>query len=221
LISKNPSDQNEKHIKQDIYYLENIEQLEAISDPILYRMYFTMMTEPKTGAQLARALDISRARAHYHLNILKEVGLVTFYGEGTSHGITEKYYQPIAGYLDFSRLMPQDQETIVPNEVTLRSFKAAIKFVANLLDSSREGIAHLKVHEGLGIGFHYILNTELTPDQFRLVKEELIALKNHIIEMERENEHSDEDIPLVNCRTTLFLTPMSDDLLEAELENEE
>jgi DNA-binding transcriptional ArsR family regulator len=62
---------------QDIYYLERIEQLEAIADPIRYRMCL-MMTEPRTGAQLARALGITRARAHYHLNKLKEVGLVTF-----------------------------------------------------------------------------------------------------------------------------------------------
>ena len=211
---------NEKNTIQDVYYLESIEQLEALSDPIRYRMYFLMIDGPKTGAQLARALGVSRARAHYHLNILKEVGLVTFYGEGTSHGIIEKYYQPIAEYLDFSRLIPKDQQSLVPNEVTLRSFKTAIKFIANLLDSSREGLAHLKVHEGLGIGFHYILNTQLTPDQFRLVRDELTTLKDRIIEMEHENEHADET-PLVNCRVTLFLTPVSDDLLKAESENEE
>lgn len=206
--------------KKDIYYLEDIEQLEAIADPIRYRMYF-MMTAPRTGAQLARALGISRARAHYHLNILKEVGLVKFCGEGTSHGIIEKYYQQIAAYVDFSRLIPKDQQTLVPNEVTLRSFKAAVGFIANLLDWSQEGIAHLKVHEGLGIGFHYILNTEFTPDQFRLVREELAALKDRIIEMEHENEHSDERAPSVNCRLTLFLTPVSDELLEIEPESEE
>ncbi len=218
--SEEPSNEDGKSTVQDIYYLENIEQLEAISDPIRYRMYFIMMNGPRTGAQLARALEISRSRAHYHLNILKEVGLVTFYGEGTSHGITEKYYQPVAGYLDFSRLLPQDQENLVPNEVTLRSFKTAIKFIANLLDSSQEGIAHLKIHEGLGMGFHYILNSRLTPDQFRIVKEALIALRNRMIEMERKNESSEKDIPLVNCRTTLFLTPMSDDLIEPAKENE-
>lgn len=210
---------DEQHTLQEIYYLENTEQLEAISDPIRYRMYF-MMTEPKTGAQLARALGISRARAHYHLNILKELGLVRFYGEGTSHGITEKYYQVVAEYLDFSKLIPKDQQTLVPNEVTLRSFKAAVGFIANLLDTSREGLNHLKVQEGLGIGFHYILNSKLTPNQFRIVREDLATLKDRIIEMEHENEHSGESLPLVNCRVTLFLTPVSDDLLETEPENE-
>ncbi len=205
-----------RHTIQDIYYLENIEQLEAIADPIRFRMYF-MMAEPKTGAQLARALGISRARAHYHLKILKKVGLVRFYGEGSSHGITEKYYQMVAHYLDSSRLIPKD---LVPNEVTLRSFKAAVKFIANLLDTSREGISRLKVHEGLGIGFHYTLSTRLTPDQFRLIKDELATIKNRIIEMERENERSGDNLPLVNCRATLFLTPISDEL-ETEPENTE
>jgi DNA-binding transcriptional ArsR family regulator len=212
--------ENTEHTIQDIYYLENIEQLEILSDPIRYRMYL-MMAEPKTGAQLARALEISRARAHYHLNILRDAGLVMFREEKLTHGMTEKYYQAIAHYLDFSNLIPKDQQDLVPNEVTLRSFKAAIGFVATMLDSSREGLDHVEVHNGLGIGFHYILNTELTPDQFKLIKEELVAIKDRIIEMERENARSDDLPPLVNCRTTLFLTPVSDDLLETEPKDEE
>lgn len=218
MSSENITNNIKKPVIQDIYYLENIEQLEAISDPIRYRMYF-MMNEPKTGAQLARALKISRARAHYHLNILREVGLVVSCGEGMSHGITEKYYQMVASYLDFSKVIPDDQQ--VPNEVTLQSFKTAVKFIANLLDTSREAVSHLKAYEGLGIGFHYILNSKLTPDQFRDVKKELVVLKDRIIEMEQENERSDEPLPLVNCRATLLLTPMSDSLLEMETDNSE
>lgn len=197
---------------QDIYYLENIEQLEAIADPIRFRMYF-MMKEPKTGAQLARALGISRARAHYHLKILKDAGLVRFCGEGSSHGITEKYYQMIAHYLDSSKLVPKG---FTPNETTFRTLKAMVRIIANLLDTSREGISRLKAHESVGIGFHYTLNTKLTPAQFKRIEGELIALKNRLIEMGRENERSGKDRPLVSCRATLFLTPIADDTLESE-----
>ncbi|MGQ9600706.1 MAG: ArsR/SmtB family transcription factor [Anaerolineae bacterium] len=200
---------------KDIYYLEKIEQLEAISDPIRYRMCL-MMAEPRTGAQLAHALGISRARAHYHLNILKDIGLVSFCGEGMSHGITEKYYQAVAKYFDFSKLIPKDEQSMQLDEVTLRSFRAAVRFIANLLDMSREGISHLKVQEGLGIGFHYILNTCLTPLQFRSLRDELAALKNRIIQMQREAEDSRQESDLVHCRITLFLTPVSEDL-EAEV----
>jgi DNA-binding transcriptional ArsR family regulator len=205
---------------REIYYLEDIEQLEAIADPIRYRMCL-LLSEPRTGAQLARALGVSRARAHYHLNILKDVRLVDFSHEGMSHGIVEKYYQAVAEYFDFSNLIPKDQQTLVPNEITLRSFKAAVAFISNLLEMSQEGISHLKVHEGLGIGFHYILNTQLTPEQFRLVREDFAALKNRIIELEQENEDATGDDGLVNCRITLFLTPVSDELLEAEFDNGE
>jgi DNA-binding transcriptional ArsR family regulator len=206
------------HTVQDVYYLENIEQLEAISDPIRYRMY-SMMTQPKTGAQLARALGISRSRAHYHLNILKDVGLVAFCGEGISHGITEKYYQVIALNLDFSNLIPKDHQGVVPSEITLRSFKAASKFIATMLDISRERIAKLEVHERVGIGYHYTLEPRLTPDQFQLVKDELVALKDRIVDMNRENWNSTESLPLVDCGVTLFLTPLSYGILETESGN--
>ena len=199
---------------EDIYYLENIEQLEVISDPLRYRMYFSML-KPKTGAQLARALKISRARAHYHLNILKDAGLVEFRQEKlSSHGITEKYYQAIAHYLDFSRLLPQGRD-LAPDKVTLRSFQVATKFLANLLDSSREGLAHLKAYDGLGIGFHSSLDLELTPEQFTAIKQDLCRIKDRLIEMDRANARSDEP-SLVNCKATLFLTPQSDDPLETE-----
>jgi hypothetical protein len=83
---------------------------------------------------------------------------------------------------------------------------------------SREGISHLKVHEGLGIGYHYILNTKLRPKQFRLLREDLAALKDRIIELEQENEHVADDDGLVSCRITLFLTPVSDELLGTEFD---
>lgn len=194
---------------QPICYLESIEQLEAIVDPIRYRMCL-MLTKPRTGAQLARALGISRARAHYHLNALKDVGLVTFCGERTSpHGIVEKYYQAIAEYLDFSRLLPSEEQTFAPDETTLKTFGAAIRFIANLLDFSREGITRLKAREGLGIGFHYTLNSNLTVDQFRFLRKELKAIKDRIIEMEHENHQSGEDPDRVNCQIMLFLTPLA------------
>jgi DNA-binding transcriptional ArsR family regulator len=198
---------NKGHIVQDTYYLENIEQLEAISDPIRYRMY-CMMVEPKTGAQLARALGISRARAHYHLNILKDAGLVVFYREGKSHGITEKYHQVVALNLDFSNLIPKNHRGVLPDEITLRSFRAASAFIATMLDISRERVAKLEVHEQVGIGYHYTLESQLTPEQFQQIKDELIAIKDHVVEMNRQNLNSDQELALVDSAITLLLTPM-------------
>lgn len=211
---------DEEHTIQDIYYLENIEQLEALADPIRSRMRF-MLEEPKTGAQLARALGISRARAHYHLKVLRDVGLVGFFGEGISHGITEKYYQMVAYNLDFSGLIPRDHPDPMSDEHMLRSITAAVKSITNMLDMSREGLSRLEVREGLGMGFHWVLRSRLTPDQFKAVREDLVALKDQVIDMELKNIRSGEALPLVNCRVTLFLTPTSNNRLNTELENEE
>jgi hypothetical protein len=62
------------------------------------------------------------------------------------------------------------------------------------------------------------LNTKLRPAQFRLLREEFVALKDRIIELENENERNGDDCPEVSCRVTLFLTPVSDDLNESGLD---
>lgn len=202
------SAEKERLTIQDTYYLESIEQLEAISDPIRFRMY-SLMIEPKTGAQLARALGISRARAHYHLRILKECGLAVFHGKGMSHGITEKYYRLIALNLDFSNLIPKNHHGVIPNEITLRSFQAASQFIATILDVSRERITKLQVHDRVGIGYHYTLEPRLSPEQFQQIKDDLARLKDRVVEMNRENMDAGESQSLVDCGLTLFLTPLS------------
>ena len=60
----------------DVYYIENISQIRAMAEPTRWRMLGLLWEQPMTGSQLARAINIPRTRAHYQLNILKEVGLV-------------------------------------------------------------------------------------------------------------------------------------------------
>ncbi|MEM5776492.1 MAG: helix-turn-helix domain-containing protein, partial [Anaerolineaceae bacterium] len=80
----------------DSYRLETVDQLKAISKPIRWRMLVLLIENPMTGSQLARALDIPRNTAHYHLHILEEAGLVTFEEERLNSGLVEHYYRAIA-----------------------------------------------------------------------------------------------------------------------------
>ena len=194
---------------QDVYYLETIEQLQAISDPIRYRMV-EMITKPMTGAQLARALDMSRARARYHLKLLEEVGIVKFVGEGMSHGITEKYYQVIGRMLNFSKLMPTYQDDIVADEMNLEVFSSISQFLAAMLDVSRESILKSEARESMSAGIWFDFASILKPEEIEYVKEKLSALREEILEMTRVNRHSTEPISVVEFRTTLFLTLLSD-----------
>src|SRR5438067_9401308 len=80
----------------DVYYIESITQVRAIAEPTRWRILDLLVVRPMTGSQLARALHIPRTRAHYHLNILKDVGLVELQHEQLHGGMVEKYYGAIA-----------------------------------------------------------------------------------------------------------------------------
>jgi DNA-binding transcriptional ArsR family regulator len=194
---------------QDVYYLETIEQLQAISDPIRYRMVI-MMTKPMTGAQLARALDMSRPRARYHLKLLEEVGVVKFVGEGMSHGITEKYYQVVGRMLNFSKLMPNYQEGIVADDMNVEVFSAISQFLAAMLDVSRESILKSEAKESMSQGIWFDFASILKPEEIEYVKGKLSDLREEIIEMTRQNRMTMEPISVMEFRTTLFLTLLSD-----------
>ena len=200
---------------QDVFYLENIEQLKAISDTIRYQMV-TMLTQPMTGAQLARKLKISRARAHYHLNLLKDVGIVQYYGEGQSHGITEKYYQVIGRMLDFSRLLQKTEQGMRLTDLTPETFKAVGDFLVTMLDVSRESIEKSDGIESLESGFWFDFISVLTPEQVADVKSELRTFREKIIQLTRENRRTKSLDELVEFRTTLFLTVLSDSTNEDE-----
>ena len=194
---------------QDIYYLETVEQLQAIADPLRYRMV-VMMTKPMTGAQLARALEMSRPRARYHLKLLEEVGVVKFVGEGMSHGITEKYYQVVGRMLNFSQLMPNYQEDIVADDMNVEVFSAISQFLAAMLDVSRESILKSEARESMSQGIWFDFASILKPEEIEYMKEKLSALREEIIEMTRKNRMTTEPVSVMEFRTTLFLTLLSD-----------
>lgn len=202
----------EKIEPRAVYYLENIEQLQAISDPIRYAMLIKMTAEARTGAQLARLMGMSRARAHYHLKLLERVGLVRFCGEGVVSGLTEKYYRAVGRMFDFTRLIPKADQDSLPNETSLAMFKTIGDFILTLLDASRESLLRSDGGAILGTGFFFDFTSVLTPAQYEAVKEDLRQIKNRILENTQENEKGQAEggtsSGLVEFRTTFFLTQL-------------
>jgi len=193
---------------EEVYYLKNLEQLQALSDPIRYSMVVMVAHAPMTGAQLARALDLSRARAHYHLKLLEKVGLVRFYGEDRNSGIVEKYYVAVGRMFDFTHLLPTGNPEMASHEVTARTLKNVTNFIVTMLDVSRQGFLKAKERPHVEVGFYYTFESWLKPDQYASLKAELNALKDRIIQMGHENEEMQgpPDGSLVKFRTNLFLT---------------
>lgn len=78
------------------YTFKSIKQIRAYGDSLRLRLIHLLIERPMTGSQLARKLDLPRQKVHYHLNVLKDAGLIVVYDEGYVKGLREVYYQPIA-----------------------------------------------------------------------------------------------------------------------------
>src|SRR5262245_56350391 len=107
----------------DTYYLESLEQLQILADPLRYRIV-DLLSEPKTGAQLARELGIPRPKIHYHLKLLAAAKLIRLC---PPNGASEMNYICVARMLSFTRLLP-DPQTIADKKVTAASYKAIADF---------------------------------------------------------------------------------------------
>jgi DNA-binding transcriptional ArsR family regulator len=81
---------------EDVFFFENIEQIQATADPIRWKILNLLIGQPMTGSQLARALGIRGPLAHYHLKTLEKANLVEFTEERPLGGVVERYYRAIA-----------------------------------------------------------------------------------------------------------------------------
>jgi DNA-binding transcriptional ArsR family regulator len=82
--------------RQDIYELETLEQVRALTDPLRLRIAETLTDTPMTVTQLGQQFGTAPARIYYHLRELERVGLVELVETREKGGILEKYYQTVA-----------------------------------------------------------------------------------------------------------------------------
>ncbi|WP_151759375.1 ArsR/SmtB family transcription factor [Dictyobacter vulcani] len=80
----------------EVYELQNLEQLRAISDALRVSILRILRDRPMTTKQLGDHLEMAPAKVHYHVRELEKVGLVQLVETREKGGILEKYYQPIA-----------------------------------------------------------------------------------------------------------------------------
>ena len=80
----------------DVYPLETIEQLRAISDALRIRIIELLKQQPMTVTQLGDRLGIAPAKVHYHVRELERVGLLRLVETREKGGVLEKYYRPVA-----------------------------------------------------------------------------------------------------------------------------
>jgi DNA-binding transcriptional ArsR family regulator len=187
------------------FELETVEQLQAISDPIRYRMVLLLREKAMTGAQLARALGLSRSRAHYYLKTLVDSGLVTLRGEKIDNGLIGKYYRSIANYFSYDRLASQSREKPADDPASILIYKAISNFALTVLETSRDNILQ---SEELARGYHFNFESDLTEEQYNIIINEIKTLADHLIKIKHENQQKRDPNASLLFRTTVFFTPI-------------
>lgn len=181
-----------------VFHLENLDQLRAVAEPTRYRM-MTLLSTPHTGAQLARIIGIPRARAHYHLKFLEQVGLVFLRSTDQTKNLTELYYQSRGHMLDFANLIPPDSD--MQNEITVQSFNAITEFLATMLAASQQSLLSGATEVGTGGGIWFDFDGVTTPEKFTTFVKKLKSLRDEILD-EPEPDEADTQ----RFRATLFLS---------------
>jgi DNA-binding transcriptional ArsR family regulator len=176
----------EYHI-EEIYFLESLEQLECLTSITRYKMISLLASKPTTGAQLARALEISRPKAHYHLKTLEKQGFVSRVDEILVNGILEKYYLARAKFFSFDKLEEFVEDHPGDNEYIQRWFRAKNQILINMLDISRENLSKTEISQNYSNNFEFDFKVRLTSEQVSEINAELSKLSERIRGMSKEN----------------------------------
>jgi len=86
---------------QDVHFIEKAEEAAEILKPARIEI-LSQLAEPITCPELARELGMTTQKVNYHMNILKEAGLVRLVEERRKRGTVEGVYQAVAKSFWFS-----------------------------------------------------------------------------------------------------------------------
>lgn len=153
----------------DLYVIEDIEQMRAISDTLRMRIAQLLSKEPMTVTQLGEKLGQSPAKVHYHVRELERVGLVRLVETREKGGILEKYYRTIARNVSVS---PSLLRSVAPDESV-----AAIQEMLDLMtrEATQALIAEIREKEH-GVGRISIQSLWMTIDEFRALDKQISDL---------------------------------------------
>ncbi len=176
----------------DVYVLETIEQMRALSDALRLRIVHLLARQQMTVTQVGAELGIAVGKAHYHVRELERVGLVRLVETREKGGVLEKYYRAVAR--DFSvpptllRELPVDEQittTSTALEAATREFLAAM---ATALRSGDPELGIMNYSEG----------------RILVTKDEFYALIRQVVDMLRPYSAPRPAVPEAVERAIIF-----------------
>ncbi|WP_071392867.1 ArsR/SmtB family transcription factor [Bacillus tuaregi] len=91
---------------EDIYYVEDLEQLKILSDPMRVKILWELDHGALTGKMLSVKLGLPASKMRYHLTTLEQAGLVEIERTEIKNGIVQKFYRPIARRISLKKITP-------------------------------------------------------------------------------------------------------------------
>lgn len=191
---------------QDTYFLENVEQLRSIAEPVRWQMLSLLIARPLTGAQLARLLKIPRARAHYHLKNLENSGLVHLVEERRRQHMIEHYYRAIAYNFRTDKVLALDAHS---NDDDAQAAGGALPgLIGSMLSLVQTDMSNPTVQAKLArLNYNIQGDLLLTYDQFEQMRFSLRKLVEQFRAFETLNAAGADNADLLPFRYTLLLTP--------------
>jgi len=193
----------------EVYRLENIDQLKAISKPIRWRMLVFLINTPMTGSQLGRALKISRTIIHYHLKILEQSGLIVLQAEKPNKGIIEKYYRAIAKCFLTDHLIDRNSHCPPPNNHSEAKGSAISDMLKAISEQARMDIQQASPEDIVMRGnFYYQYEVDLTYEESKLIEKELREVRDHLLQLSEAHQGNSTQPDCLHLRYTVFKTPV-------------
>jgi DNA-binding transcriptional ArsR family regulator len=194
----------------DVYYIDSITQVRAIAEPTRWHILDLLVVRPMTGSQLARALNIPRTRAHYHLNILREVGLVELQHEQLNGGMMEKYYRAVARQFRTDHLVDRTRLAAGQSGDDIGTGQVVRDLMLAMLELARADILLPNALAGLAqAGFNFQDELLLTPEQTNALILALRELGSRFLDLDHQNHVAPGASGLLPLRLTSLLTPVS------------
>ncbi len=122
----------------DTYFLQTVEQLRTLADPLRLRITDLLGQRAMTVTQIGEAIGVPANKTHYHVRELERVGLVRLVETREKGGILEKYFRLVARGLnvpkELIRGVSPDESVAMAGELLqvigrnfLRAFSQAVR----------------------------------------------------------------------------------------------
>jgi len=185
---------------RDVFYLDRA-HLRLISDPLRQRILELLCRKAMSATELRGEIADAPSNLHYHVDRLREAGLIRLERTEPRRGATEKYYRAVAR----AYTLAPELAALVPGDRTLDEDMLSV--VRGLLENNYMALTQ-SLQRGLlgdGEGSH---GPVLTGCTIRTSRERMEALQRALVEWLKDCQDAEDPEGDVELAILTFLFPV-------------